>query len=378
MEFFSNSACDPSGNGEGRVFLGSTSLTPNASGNASFSTALPVAVATGDVVTATATDPDGNTSEFSPCRLSGAPTQFSLDVTKGGSGGGIVTASPLGVAGAGVIGAGARPAPPARSRPTAPSPAGAPTATGRRRPPAGTFTAVSAGDRHTCAIKTDGTLACWGNNYDGQATAARRAPSPPSAPATSHLRDQDRRHPRLLGRQRRRPDDRRPRGTFTAVSAGSFHTCAIKTDGTLACWGDNSDGQTHAPGGTFTAVSAGAYHTCAIKTDGTLACWGSTSTASAPPRRAPSPRQRRQRPHLRDQDRRHPRLLGLQRRRPGERPRGTFTSVSAGGSTPARSGPTGPSSAGAPTPTAGRTPPPVPSPRGVRPAGSTNPAPRSP
>jgi hypothetical protein len=65
-----------------------------------------------------------------------------------------------------------------------------------------------------------------------------------------------------------------PAGTFTAVSAGDHHACAIRTDGTLACWGGNWNGQASPPAGAFIAVAAGGGHTCAIRTDGTLACWG--------------------------------------------------------------------------------------------------------
>ena len=69
LEFFSNAACDSSGgNGEGRTFLGSVSVTTNGSGNASFSQTLAGASSPGEVATATATDPNGSTSEFSACR----------------------------------------------------------------------------------------------------------------------------------------------------------------------------------------------------------------------------------------------------------------------------------------------------------------------
>lgn len=86
------------------------------------------------------------------------------------------------------------------------------------------FTAVSAGHEHTCGVRTDGTLACWGWNEYGQA-----------AP---------------------------PEGTFATVSAGRGHTCGVRMDGTLACWGRNESGQAASPPGTFTAVSVGFRHTC--------------------------------------------------------------------------------------------------------------------
>ena len=67
LEFFSNSACDPSGFGEGETFLGFTDVTTDGSGNASFTITLSTSVPAGQLITATATDPDGNTSEFSQC-----------------------------------------------------------------------------------------------------------------------------------------------------------------------------------------------------------------------------------------------------------------------------------------------------------------------
>ncbi len=67
IELFANSACDPSGFGEGQTFIGSTIVTTDPSCNASFNVTLPVSVIAGQVITATATDPGGNTSEFSQC-----------------------------------------------------------------------------------------------------------------------------------------------------------------------------------------------------------------------------------------------------------------------------------------------------------------------
>src|SRR6266550_7986051 len=71
-------------------------------------------------------------------------------------------------------------------------------------------------------------------------------------------------------------------GTVAQVSAGGYHTCALRTDGSVACWGDNSHGQATPPAGTFTQVSAGGFHTCGLRSDSTVACWGSNLGARAP------------------------------------------------------------------------------------------------
>lgn len=66
IEFFSNQACNASGNGEGAVFLGLTTVITDGSGNAVF--VAPVAgLVAGNTITATSTDANGTTSEFSAC-----------------------------------------------------------------------------------------------------------------------------------------------------------------------------------------------------------------------------------------------------------------------------------------------------------------------
>jgi hypothetical protein len=69
INFYSNSSCDPSGYGEGAQQFGLTAIQvpTDASGNVIFIATLAVPFPTGRVITATATDPTGNTSEFSPC-----------------------------------------------------------------------------------------------------------------------------------------------------------------------------------------------------------------------------------------------------------------------------------------------------------------------
>ena len=68
LEFFANSACDPLGYGEGETFLGFTDVTTDGTGNVSFTATFATTVAVGQLITATATDPNNNTSEFSACQ----------------------------------------------------------------------------------------------------------------------------------------------------------------------------------------------------------------------------------------------------------------------------------------------------------------------
>lgn len=120
-------------------------------------------------------------------------------------------------------------------------------------PPAGAFTQISAGLGHACGIKSDGAVACWGNNDYGQASSVS------------------------------------PAGAFIQVSAGAYHTCGVKSDGSVECWGSNTDvedkwyGQATPPPeasvpGAFAQVATGWLHTCGLKSDGTIACWGAGAT----------------------------------------------------------------------------------------------------
>jgi alpha-tubulin suppressor-like RCC1 family protein len=65
-----------------------------------------------------------------------------------------------------------------------------------------------------------------------------------------------------------------PNDTFTQISAGRSHTCGLKTDQSIACWGQNLDGQINAPEGSFIQVSSGGDQTCALRKDGKAVCWG--------------------------------------------------------------------------------------------------------
>ena len=117
---------------------------------------------------------------------------------------------------------------------------------------------VSAGGYHTCAVATNNVLDCWGYNYYGQLGIGST---------------QDRHTPAWVG------------SNYDTVSAGYLHTCGIDTDGYLYCWGYNyygqiGDGTTterDSPvsiGSDWIYIAAGGHHTCGYKNDGYLYCWG--------------------------------------------------------------------------------------------------------
>src|SRR5262249_36030961 len=80
IELFANKACHLSGFGEGENYLGFTSATTDANGKASFTFNAPTPNVIGGFFTATATDPNGNTSEFSAC-TSGAASAGTLQLS---------------------------------------------------------------------------------------------------------------------------------------------------------------------------------------------------------------------------------------------------------------------------------------------------------
>jgi alpha-tubulin suppressor-like RCC1 family protein len=127
-----------------------------------------------------------------------------------------------------------------------------PEAIARLSVPGSGYTQVSAGSDHTCALRDDGVVECWGDNTYGRAPATRAASS----------------------------------GSFVEVAAGGLHTCALRDDGVVECWGNNGAGEApatkSAASGVFTQVDAGTDHTCAVRSDGVIECWGNNNLGKAP------------------------------------------------------------------------------------------------
>lgn len=137
------------------------------------------------------------------------------------------------------------------------------------------ITQLSSGAAHVCAIADNGALYCWGSNSHGQLGVQNEF--------VDEDRDAPRREPALVDG-----------GPWISVAAGDRHTCAVKSEGTLSCWGSNDQGQVGNRDETQIAFPtlvnsehswkqavAGQSHSCGLRTDGTLWCWGTNATPEA-------------------------------------------------------------------------------------------------
>lgn len=125
---------------------------------------------------------------------------------------------------------------------------------------------IHAGSENTCAVLDDGSLWCWGGNGFGQLGVGDNAPR--SGPV----------RPLALP-------------SVQSASVGGNFVCALAVSGEGFCWGRNWNGQlgvgttlgtwhlaTPVAGGfRFSSISAGGDHTCAVRVDGQLVCWGDNS-----------------------------------------------------------------------------------------------------
>ena len=124
---------------------------------------------------------------------------------------------------------------------------------------------IGAARSHVCVLKIDGTVWCWGDNSMGELGNNSTTQSNVPVQVTG-----------LTG--------------VTTIGAGGYnHTCALKADGTVWCWGNNASGELgdgttterHSPtqvtgltGVSVIATTTSFYGTCVLKTDGTVWCWG--------------------------------------------------------------------------------------------------------
>ncbi|HZI28498.1 MAG TPA: hypothetical protein VFD64_10085 [Gemmatimonadaceae bacterium] len=120
-------------------------------------------------------------------------------------------------------------------------------------PATGTFEQVRSGNLHTCALRADGVMQCWGSNFGGE--------SPPVQQAGV--------------------------GVYTTIGTGLGHTCAVRSDGKIECFGYNQFGYAnplYAPqnGGRFVDVGGGRYNTCGLRDDGAVECFGERNASPLP------------------------------------------------------------------------------------------------
>jgi alpha-tubulin suppressor-like RCC1 family protein len=124
------------------------------------------------------------------------------------------------------------------------------------------------GGSHICALRNDGQAQCWGRADHGQVGAGAAADIAPVVPVVT-------------------ADGTSNYTGLVSMSSGSSHTCAVLSDGTAVCWGENNQGQLGNPSSAdaytpvpvsnltgVSAISAGGLHTCALLTNGSVKCWG--------------------------------------------------------------------------------------------------------
>lgn len=154
---------------------------------------------------------------------------------------------------------------------------------GMTDPPQGKFREVALSGTHACAIRRDGTLACWGLNGDGQATPPPGAfVSVASGTQHSCARNVDDvvacwGAPDTFGHLHNQ--------IAQEVHCGDTSTCVIHRDGTLECTGRYPQLR-QPPSGRFVQMDIGLDHACAVRADGSVACWGGNLHGqSTPPAR---------------------------------------------------------------------------------------------
>ncbi|HYJ10381.1 MAG TPA: RCC1 domain-containing protein [Polyangiaceae bacterium] len=156
-------------------------------------------------------------------------------------------------------------------------------------PPLGTYRFIASGADYSCAMvrggELDGRVTCWGAGT--QATSD--FPTTASETTFTQIYGGGLTGWGIL------PDGTLrswgqvlfsgPAGVaFTTLGAGGYaNRCGIlSSDSSIACWGTPNSPVAVAPSGTFGAVAMGGAHACAVKTNGSIQCWGSNDLGQAP------------------------------------------------------------------------------------------------
>jgi hypothetical protein len=140
-------------------------------------------------------------------------------------------------------------------------------------PPEMAFLSISAGENYTCGVRTDHDVVCWGFNFYGEGT-----------PLTGWFESVTTGWWHACGLRPSgnaecwgSPHDARniaPDWTFLSLAAGGAHTCGLREDATAVCWGVSADGRTDPPEGAFSKLASGADQTCGLRASGAVECWG--------------------------------------------------------------------------------------------------------
>ena len=131
---------------------------------------------------------------------------------------------------------------------------------------------LSSGDSYTCALKRTGAVACWGSLFQADLPGVSFGLAPFIVPELDQV---------------------------IQVSVGSSTACALRRNGTVACWGEGTFGQLGT--GTFNsnttpqvvrnldnvvlladASTAGGRHVCVLRSDRSVACWGERTDSTTP------------------------------------------------------------------------------------------------
>jgi formylglycine-generating enzyme required for sulfatase activity len=139
--------------------------------------------------------------------------------------------------------------------------------------------AIAAGYGHGLALKSDSMVAAWGSDNEGQATVPVGLSNVISIAAGLHHSLALKSDGTVVAWGDNANDQTIISGGLSnvvAISGGGVHNLALKGDGTVVAWGDNYKGQTNVPVGlsNVMAVAGGAYHSLALKSDGTVVAWG--------------------------------------------------------------------------------------------------------